>query len=90
MKKLVVLVLAVMLFCGASYYEHNYTRKNCEIVNVEDGVATFVDECGYSWKWEIEENEYFEIGDFVDLRMNDHNTNNNIFDDEITKIIFHD
>ena len=90
MKKLLLLVLVIVLFCGASYYEHNYTRKNCEIVNVENGVATFIDECGYCWKWEIEENEYFEVGDFVDLRMNDHCTNGNIFDDEITKIIFKD
>ena len=90
MKKLVGLLVLVVLFCGASYYEHNYTRKDCKIVNVENGVATFVDKCGYSWQWEIEENEYFEVGDFVDLRMNDNNSNNNVFDDKITKIIFKD
>ena len=90
MKKILAVILLVAMFFGASYYEHNYTRKNSKVVNVENGVVTFVDGCGYSWQWEIEPNEYFEVGDFVDLRMNDNNSNNNVFDDKITKIIFKD
>ena len=89
MKK-IALVLALILSVGiALNLEHTYTRKNCEIVNVENGVVTFEDEGGMLWKWKIEENEYFEIGDSVDLKMYD-NHSTITKDDTIKKIIFKD
>lgn len=89
-KSILAVIILVGVFCGASYLDNHYTRKNCEVVNVENGIVTFEDSMGHYWEWEIEENEYFEIGDFVDLKMHTNNSNACIYDDEILKIVFHD
>ena len=90
MKKILVIVLLACLFCVGCYFDHNYTRKDCRVIQINDGIVRFEDVCGRWWDWEIEPDEYFEIGEFVDLKMNDNNTENFIEDDEITEIVFHD
>ena len=90
MKKLALMLVLVMVFGMACYYDTNYIRKDCKIVDVENGVVTFEDKVGHYWKWEIEPNEYFEVGDFVDLKMFNNHTDNNIEDDEIKEIVFQD
>lgn len=90
MKKILIGGLLLAMMATVSYVEHNYTRKDCEVVKVENGVARFKDKSGFYWDWEIEENEYFEVGDFVDLKMNDNCSTSYIDDDVITRIVFHD
>ena len=90
MKKIALGLVLVLLFGTACYIEHNYTRKDCEVVRVENGIVGFEDKCGFYWDWEIEENEYFEVGDFVDLKMNDSCSSGYVGDDVITKVVFHD
>lgn len=90
MKKIIICGLLVAGFVSVAHIEHNYTRKDCEVVKVENGVVRFEDKCGYVWDWEIEENEYFEIGDKVDLKMYDSCSSSYIDDDEIKRIIFQD
>lgn len=90
MKKIALVLVFVLMFGVCSYIEHNYTRKDCEIVRVENGVVTFEDKCGFYWDWENGENEYFEVGDFVDLKMNDNCSSGYVGDDVITKVVFHD
>ena len=31
-RNVLVIMLLVGMFCGASYYEHNYTRQDCVVV----------------------------------------------------------
>ena len=90
MKSLMWIAIAVSVFCSTAYLENHYTREECKVVRVESGVATFEDECGYRWNWEIEENEYFEVGDKVDLKMYNNGSSNYIEDDEIIRIVFQD
>ena len=90
MKKVLVGVLLIAMVSVVGYVEHNYTRRDCEVIQINDGFVTFEDKCGFTWDWEIKENEYFEVGDFVDLRMNDRCSDSYVHDDKITKIIFHD
>lgn len=90
MKKIALGLVLVLLFGTVCYIEHNYTRKDCEVVRVENGIVRFKDKCGFYWDWEIEENEYFEVGDFVDLKMNDSYSSGYVGDDVITKVVFHD
>ena len=90
MKKIALGLVLVLLFGTACYIEHNYTRKDCEIVRVENGIVRFKDKCGFYWDWEIEKDEYFEVGDFVDLKMNDSCSSGYVGDDVITKVVFHD
>ena len=90
MKNILVVLAVVAVFGGASHFEHNYTREDCEVIQINDGFVTFEDECGFRWDWEIEENEYFEVGDFVDLKMFDNCSSGYVHDDKITKVVFKD
>ena len=90
MKKIALVLVFVLLLGVFGYIEHNYTRKDCEVIQICDGIATFEDKCGFHWDWKIEENEYFEVGDFVDLKMNDNYSSGYVDDDVITKVVFHD
>jgi hypothetical protein len=91
--KILVAVLLVGMFCGASYYEHNYTRKDCKVTDKNDAVIEFTDKCGWTWVWcaeseeDIELYQSLEVGNHIDVKMYDNFTSANIDDDEITKII---
>jgi hypothetical protein len=87
MKKVMMFLLAVLMvgmFYGANYYEHNYTREDCKVISVEDGVATIEDQQG--WLWEAADDS-LSVGDKVDLKMFDPCNSSRLSDDEITKII---
>ena len=72
MKKLICVTLCVIMFIGmvgcVGYTEHRYTRKNCEVVIVENDKITVEDELGYLWTFE---GEGFEKGEKVNLKMFD-------------------
>ena len=86
MKKIIVAVLVIGAVLGISYFEHNYTREECEVIQICDGIVTVVDGCGFTWDFEKENND-LEVGDFVTLKMFDNISSANIEDDVITKII---
>ena len=83
-RNVLVIMLLVGMFCGASYYEHNYTRQDCVVVEASPTGAIFEDRCGFTWYWE---EEGFEVGDVVDLKMYDNCSSAYIDDDEIKKVI---
>ena len=84
MKKILIAVLILGLFCGACYIEHNYTRTDCEVIEASSMGALIEDRCGFTWYYE---GEGFEVGDLVDLKMHDNFTSSNIDDDEIKKVV---
>lgn len=84
MKKIIIGVLLVGGILGCNYYEHHYTRDNCEVVRIENNIVTVEDKCGFYWQFE---DEGYSKGDIVDLKMFDSCTNSNIKDDEIIKVI---
>lgn len=69
---------------GASYYEHNYTRENCQVISIENGITTFQDEVGHCWDCGTTD---YELNEIVDLKMHDNYTSNNIKDDIVKEII---
>lgn len=83
-KNVLVVLLLCMLFCGASYYEHNYTRYDCEVIEATTTGAIFVDRCG--WTWYVE-GEGYEIGQIADLKMYDSCTSAYIDDDIIKEVV---
>ena len=87
MKRILTLLVLISLVGVAGYIEHNYTRDYCVAVEVTDTGVIFEDQCGYTWYWE---EEGFEIGDVVDLKMYDNCSSAYIDDDVITRIVFHD
>ena len=85
-KRILVAVVLIGMVCGACYLEHNYTRKNCEVVQVNDGWVTFKDKTGFYWDWE-DKNREFEVGDFADLKMYDNCSSAYNGDDVIKNVV---
>lgn len=80
------ILFMAMLFGGAGiggYIEHNYTRKNCEVVWVGDGIVRVEDRCGYVWEFE---GSGYDVGVHVDVKMHTNFTHGTIFDDYITGV----
>lgn len=84
MKKLVFVLVLVLGFYGASYFEHNYTRDECKVVDIIDGYARIEDKVGHYWDCD---DEGLEIGDYVDLKMFDNYSSAYIGDDIVKKVI---
>ena len=84
MKKLLIAVLVVSGLIGVYHFENNYTRKDCVAVEATETGVIFKDQCGFTWYWE---EEGFEVGDVVDMKMHTNYTMNNIDDDEIKKVV---
>ena len=84
MKKILVAVLVIGALYCAAYYEHNYTRENCTVVQVNDGWATIEDKCGFTWDYE---DSNLNVGNVVDLKMHDHNTSAYIGDDVVKSVV---
>ena len=84
MKGIIFTALLVSMFSGASYYEHNYIRKDCEVVQVGIEYVKAEDKCGYVWEFKGNE---FKVGDKVDLKMYDNCTSDCISDDEVTDVV---
>ena len=79
-RNVLVIMLLVGMFCGASYYEHNYTREDCVVVEASPTGAIFEDKCGFTWYVDC---EGYEVGDKADLKMYNNHTDNCIDDDEV-------
>lgn len=87
MKKFMSVLLVCVIVFALCSWEHCYTRENCNVVRINNGLVTMEDGCGFRWKWEIEEGENFVVGDKVDLKMHDGCTNSIVGDDEIVRVI---
>ena len=84
MKNILIATLIVGALCGAGYYEHNYTRKDCEVIQIDNGWATIQDKGGFTWDYK---NGNLNVGDVVDLKMHDNNTISYIYDDIIKTVV---
>ena len=87
MKKILFVMLTILfvtMLCGLSYYEHNYTREECKVIQINDGWATIEDKCGFVWDYDC---DGLKIGDIVDLKMEDNFSSAYIGDDVIKEIV---
>lgn len=78
MKKIIPITLITIILCGMAHFEHNYTRKDCIVTQVNDNFATVKDKSGNVW--DIEDKDY-KVGDTITLKMHDNFTPSNIEDD---------
>lgn len=84
MKKILIAVLVIGALCIVSHYEHNYTKKGCRVIQVNDGYVTAEDRCGLAWDFK---GNGFKVGDMVDLKMYDNRTGNYIVDDVVKDVV---
>ena len=83
-KKILMVALIFGMFAMASHYEHHYTIRNCRVTEVTAEGCMIVDNRGEGW---FIEGEGYEIGQIVDLKMFDNNTEDTSFDDVIKKVV---
>lgn len=81
----IIIILLGIFACTVSYFESCYTRKECEVVNIENDTIWVVDKTDNLWMFDVEEN-IFEVGEIVDLKMHTNHTESNIFDDIILEV----
>ena len=84
MKNILIAFLMVAVVGCVSSYEHNYTKKNCEVIQINDGIATIEDGCGFVWDIDA---DGLKVGEVVNLRVNDNNTSGTINDDVVIEVI---
>ena len=83
MKKILAVILAGLILQGLIYVNHNYTRTNCVVLQVVDGVATIGDYHGNVW--DVLDSD-LKVGQMVHLKMHDNYTVDKE-DDIIKKVI---
>ena len=84
MKKIVAFILIIVALVWVNYYEHHYTREDCVVIQINNGVATFEDKGGHLWGYDA---DGLKIGDVADLKMHDSCSSGVIEDDIIEKVI---
>lgn len=68
--------------------EATYTLGNCEVVEIEGDIATVEDNRGNAWSFYIDTDSELNVGDEVDLVMNNNHTDHTRKDDEIKRVKF--
>ena len=86
-KTVLAVVIGIVVIGGVWTYESTYTRT-AEVVSVQNNsFVTFTDSTGNDWDYYFEDGTNLKIGDNVKLVMDSMHTDNNIYDDEIKKIV---
>ena len=68
--------------------EATYTLGNCEVVGIEGDVATVEDNRRNTWSFYIDTDSELNVGDEVDLVMDNNHTDHTRKDDEIKRVKF--
>lgn len=88
MKKtnILALLITLVLFLLASYYEPRYERTDCVVTEVRGNEVVVEDRCGYVWCYYVED-EAPSVGDVVTLKMHTNNTVDYIDDDVVLDVV---
>ena len=77
-------LLALLGFVG--HLESTYTLGNCEVVEIEEDLATVEDDRGNQWSFYIDETSELKVGDEVDIVMDNNHTDHTRTDDKIIRV----
>lgn len=90
MTQKIAMALALILFFVTlglmGGLEATYTLGNCEVVEIEGNVATAKDNRGNQWSFYIDKESELELGDEVDLVMDNNHTEHTREDDEVKRV----
>lgn len=84
MKKIFLLISFIGLVGLIGSFETTYSRQTI-CTNLTSEIATFTDTNGNNWDWELEKEDFFQLGKSYKLIMNTNGTSS-IYDDQIKKI----
>ena len=78
-----IILSMVICFSGATHYK----MRCCEVVDINNGVATIIDNKGNTWEWLLEDDEQdVYVGQECRLNMSDNHTEDDRTDDYIRYI----
>lgn len=83
MKTIIITMIAALALGG--YYNDNYIRKDCTVIQYHDNCATFEDRTGHRWNTYLDSD--IKVGQKYDLKMHTHYTPNNCEDDIIKGVV---
>ena len=83
MKKIIIGVILIGMFCWANHYEHNYTRE-VKVIDVQGCDITVADNYEHEW---VFFGDGYEVGDIITVKMNTNYTDNTVNDDKITGVL---
>lgn len=94
MKNLVVkfccsLVMMMMLFSVLGLFgaiEATYTIKDCTVTEVTNDTVTVTDNRHNEWKFYADDDSDIDVGDNVDLVMDNNHTDYTVTDDEVKRV----
>ena len=96
MKKTIATILAmVMVLGGFLYFEHNYTLKDCRVIDKNDSIIALMDADEQVWVWEAFEGHEIdfynsvELGDELDIKIFDNFTSSHLSDDVVKELVRH-
>ena len=76
-----IIIIGVLIVCG--FVESHYTRT--VVVQKVEGTEVVVEDC-YGHQWTFEGEEFTEKQE-IKVLMNNNNTDRNVLDDEIVRVI---
>lgn len=82
----IIAIILTMVICFSN--TDNYTMRYCEVVKVENNIATIEDNKGDCWEWELEADESVKVGQRCRLKMSDNHTEDDRTDDYIREIVW--
>ena len=83
------LVMMMMLFSMLGLFgaiESTYTIKNCEVIDVDNDTITVIDNRQNEWKFCVDDNSDIDVGDSIDLVMDNNHTDYTTTDDEVKRV----
>ena len=90
MKKVLLVATGILTvgiaIIGIGHLETRYTRKDCFVLEKQNNLITVLDKSGHYWNYYSDE-QTFELGDKVDLKMHTNGTTEDITDDLILKVV---
>lgn len=83
MKKFCIIMIMIICLATIGHTMNYYTRYDCVVYSVEDGIITVEDNSGRLWKFLAEDNHNYKQFDNVDLKMYNNGTEDNTQDDKV-------
>lgn len=63
-----------------------YTMRYCEVVSQEGNLVTFVNNSGKEWAFYCEEDDHYEAGEMIKVKMHDGWTREEQTDDKVVSV----
>jgi hypothetical protein len=86
----IIIALVFIMFFGilglVGQIEATYTLSNCEVVEINENIATVEDDRGNQWSFYIDETSELKVGDEVDIVMDNNHTDHTRKDDTIKRV----